>query len=73
MDLQAYFPLQADLLDAGPSGITATAMGTTGWSSDTIAAFDCGTGAASYDDNRHGAGGSTTPQNSLNSNPGNGI
>jgi hypothetical protein len=74
-DLLAYFPLQADLADASLSGITAAAMGTTGWSADTISAFDCGTGAASYDDNRHGAGntGTTTPQNSLNSNPGNGF
>ena len=73
--LQAYFPLQADLGDAGSSVITATAMGTTGWSTDTIAAFDCGTAAASYDDNRHGAGntGTTTPQNSLNSNDANGY
>ena len=74
-DLQAYFPLQADLVDAGPFGITATAIGTTGWSADTVAvaAFDCGTGAASYDDNRHGAGGTTTPRNSLNSNAANGY
>jgi hypothetical protein len=45
--LRAYFPLQADLLDADlPSpGISAVAMGTTGWSSDTISAFDCGTGS----------------------------
>ena len=43
--LRAYFPLQADLIDAGPSGITATAMGSTQWSADTVTAFDCGTGA----------------------------
>jgi hypothetical protein len=66
--LQAYFPLQADLKDAGPSNISATAMGTTAWSPDTPSPFDCGTGAASYDDNRHGSGGLTTPQNALNSN-----
>lgn len=75
-DLQAYFPLQADPLDAGPLGITASTIGNTGWSTDTIAAFDCGTGTASYDDNRHGTGGSTTtttPRNSLNSNTGNGF
>lgn len=74
-NLQAYFPLQADLVDAGPSGITATAIGTTAWSADTVSTFNCGTGAASYDDNRHGAGPAGTtlpPQNSLNSNPGNG-
>ncbi len=80
-DLQAYFPLQADLLDADlPSpGISAVAMGATGWSSDTVSVFDCDTGSAlaraTYDDNRHGAGGttSTTLQNSLNSNSGNGY
>jgi len=73
--LQAYFPLQADLGNAGSSVITATAMGTSGWSTETIAAFDCGAAAATYDDNRHGAGdtGTTTPQNSLNSNPGDGL
>jgi hypothetical protein len=73
--LQAYFPLQADLIDAGPSGITATAIGTTGWSADTVdvSGFDCGIGTASYDDNRHGAGGTFTPQNSLNSNAANGY
>jgi hypothetical protein len=72
--LQAYFPLQADAADAGPSGITATTLGTTGWSTDTISDFDCGTGAASYDDNRHGAGAGTTniPRNSLNNDPGSG-
>jgi len=72
--LQAYFPLQADSADAGSSGITATMMGATSWSADTVPllAFDCGTGAASYDANRNGYGGRTTPQNSLNSNPGNG-
>ncbi len=42
--LQAYFPLQVDQADAGPSGISATAMGTSGWSADTVSAFDCGTG-----------------------------
>jgi hypothetical protein len=70
--LQAYFPLQADLADAGVSAITATTVGTTDWSADTISDFDCVPGAASYDDNRHGSGGSTTPRNSLNINPGNG-
>jgi type II secretory pathway pseudopilin PulG len=65
-NLQSYFPLQVDLEDAGPLGITATAVGTAGLSTDMIAAFDCGTGAASYDDNRHGAGGTVTPMNSLN-------
>jgi hypothetical protein len=66
--LQAYFPLQEEtgLLDYSPSGITATALGTTAWSSDSFTAFNCGTGAASYDDNRHGAGGIVTPMNSLN-------
>ena len=75
-DLQAYFPLQSDPLDAGPLGITASTMGTTDWSIDTTVAFDCGTGAASYDDNRHGAGSTgtpSTPQNALNSNSGNGY
>ncbi len=67
--LKAYFPFQADLMDAGSSGITATTVGTTDWSSETITDFDCGIGAASYDDNRHGAGGAIsaiTPMNSLN-------
>jgi len=66
--LQAYFPLQVEtgLLDAGPLGITATALGTTDWSTDSFIAFDCGPGAASYDDNRHGAGGAVSPMNSLN-------
>ncbi|MFC1877052.1 LamG-like jellyroll fold domain-containing protein, partial [Thermodesulfobacteriota bacterium] len=73
--LQAYFPLQADLQDAGSLGISATAIGSTDWSADTVSEFDCETGAASYDDNRHGSGntGTTTPQNSLNSNAGNGY
>ncbi len=76
-DLQAYFPLQADPLDAGLLEIAASTIGTTDWSIDTLTAFDCGTGAASYDDNRHGAGSTgtppLTPQNSLNSNSGNGY
>lgn len=76
-NLQAYFPLQTDLIDVGPSGITATAMGTTGWSSDQVQIapdyyLDCGTASATYDDNRHGSGGTTTPLNSLNTNSGNG-
>jgi hypothetical protein len=76
--LQAYFPLQADASDAGPSGITATTLGAIGWSADTVTFtdtdFDCEPGAASYDDNRHGAGAGTTntPRNSLNSDPGSG-
>jgi hypothetical protein len=72
-DLQAYFPLQVDPLDASSSGISAVSIGATAWSADTVSAFDCSPGAASYDDNRHGAGGRTTPQNSLNSNNGNGY
>ena len=66
-NLQAYFPLQVDLLNSGPANLTATALGTTGWSADAVTPyFDCGTAAAAYDDNRHGAGTAPFPQNSLN-------
>ncbi len=73
-DLQAYFPLQVDLLNAGPTNITATPQGTTGWSADTVTPyFDCGTATAAYDDNRHGAGTTPLPQNSLNTSAINGL
>jgi type II secretory pathway pseudopilin PulG len=66
-NLQAYFPLQADLLDAGPNNISVTDIGSTAWSEDDVTPyFDCGTAAAAYDDNRHGAGTVPLPQNSLN-------
>jgi hypothetical protein len=67
-NLRAYFPLQADLVDAGPLNLAAEPMGTTSWSADTPSVYDiCGTASATYDDNRHGSGGITTPLNSLNS------
>ncbi len=67
-NLQSYFPLQLDLLDTGPLGITATALGTTGWSDQAPAGMTGGfaTPEATCDDNRHGAGTAPLPQNSLN-------
>jgi len=67
-DLQSYFPLQTDLLDAGPLGITATALGTTAWSFEAPSGLGGGVSIAeaTCDDNRHGAGSAPLPQNSLN-------
>ena len=71
--LRAYFPLQADLVDAGPLKIGAYPIGTTEWSADTPDPFNvCNAPAATYDDNRHGSGGITTPLNSLNTEAGSG-
>ncbi|MBW2612754.1 MAG: hypothetical protein JRE12_10405, partial [Deltaproteobacteria bacterium] len=71
--LQSNFPLQSDFANAATSTPASAAVGDTQWSQDTPSGFDCGTGAATYDDNRHGAGGGTTqPMNSLNTHPGSG-
>ena len=68
---QAYFPLQTDLVNIGSSTIAATTVGSTGWFSDTPSLYPyCSLAPAeTYDDNRHGAGGITTPMNSLEGNP----
>jgi hypothetical protein len=73
--LRSYFPLQADLADAGPLKVTAhqDSKGVSpeeysGWSTESPASFNtCPAPAATYDDNRHGAGSGTanTPMNSL--------
>jgi len=69
--LGSYHPLQSDELDA-VTGVNASIIGSAGWSADTPSTFDCGASAATYDDNRHGSGGTDTPLNSLNTNSGNG-
>lgn len=63
-----YFPLQSDVANAVLLGSEATAVGNTGWSEDAPSNYPtCDVAAFStYDDNRHGSGGSTTPINSLN-------
>ena len=73
--LQAYFPLHVDLANAGPLSLSASIVDTVGplsWSTDTPSVFSCGTGSDPYDDNRHGAGGTTSPMNSYNSDNTNG-
>ena len=67
----SYHPLQADTIDSS-TGVSASIVGSAGWSADTPSLFDCGTNADTYDDNRHGTGGITTPMNSLNSDNTNG-
>jgi len=67
----SYHPLQADTIDSS-TGLSASIVGSAGWSADTPSIFDCGTNADTYDDNRHGTGGITTPMNSLNSDNTNG-
>ncbi|RLD67134.1 MAG: hypothetical protein DRI98_12875, partial [Bacteroidetes bacterium] len=65
--LQAYFPLESDLANAAAAVPAAVTIGTTSWSDEVPAAFDCSSDIATRDDNRHGAGGGTTqPMNSLN-------
>jgi len=68
-DLQSYFPLQADLVDAGPAAITTRMVGSYNWSSNAPIDYFCDD---SNDDNRHGAGTRTAIQNAINSNAGNG-